>query len=291
MATFDPAHPRFQGFDLIQATYKHVGDHVIRVDVLVHQTLETGKQPTIVRFHGGALVLTFVHFYYHAIVVSPNYRFMPQATGLDIYDDIEDFWTWLRSPVLQELLAEHKTPTQLDLDRTLVAGESAGGLLSINASLTHASEVRAAIATYPSLDPSSPDFTQPRTDLLPFGQSLPESLVENVLGPVRDGGPVSTLVGPEYLSVTCAAIQCGRLGDWYTRGSQDSARQNLLYLLLVETAEARPHHVEVAAAGVYQELKALAANSGLHVEDGAILGRNHWSRSIGIAVAETEGSC
>ncbi|KAL3429638.1 Alpha/Beta hydrolase protein [Aspergillus tetrazonus] len=242
MATFDPVHPRFQGFDLIQATYKHVGDHAVRVDVLVPQALETGKRPTIVRFHGGGLVMAdsiFADFWpqwlsdlalrHSAIVVSPNYRLMPQATGLDIYDDIEDFWTFLRSPNFQELLAKHKTPTQLDLDRTLVTGESAGGLLSINASLTHASEVRAAIATYPSLDPSSPDFTQPRTDLLPFGQSLPESLIEDVLGPVRDGGPVSSLVGQEYLPVMCAAIQFGRLGGWYARGSQESARQNLLY--------------------------------------------------------------
>ncbi|CBF73570.1 uncharacterized protein ANIA_07943 [Aspergillus nidulans FGSC A4] len=242
MATFDPAHPRFQGFDLIQATYKHVGDHAVRVDVLVPQTLETGKRPTIVRFHGGGLVMAdsiFADFWpqwlsdlalrHSAIVVSPNYRLMPQATGLDIYDDIEDFWTWLRSPDFQELLAKHKIPTQLDLDRILVTGESAGGLLSINASLTHASEVRAAIATYPSLDPSSPDFTQPRTDLLPFGQSLPESLIEDVLGPVRDGNPVSSLVGQEYLPVMCAAIQYGRLGGWYARESQESARQKLLY--------------------------------------------------------------
>jgi acetyl esterase/lipase len=64
MATFDPAHPRFQGFDLIQATYKHVGDHAVRVDVLVPQTLETGKRPTIVRFHGGGLVHTLVRSYY-----------------------------------------------------------------------------------------------------------------------------------------------------------------------------------------------------------------------------------
>ncbi|KAL4819917.1 Alpha/Beta hydrolase protein [Aspergillus spinulosporus] len=234
MASFDPAHPKFQGLDLIQATYKLVGDHAIRVDVLIPQTLETGERPMIARFHGGGLVMAdpiFADFWpqwltdlalrHSAIIVSPNYRLMPQAMGLDIYDDIEDFWTWLRSPALQELLAKHKTPTQLDLDRILLAGESAGGLPTINASLTHASEARAALAMYPSLDPSSPDYTQPRTDLLPFGQNLPESLIEDVLGPVRDGGPVSSLVGPKYLPAMCAAIQYGRLGDWYAREERD----------------------------------------------------------------------
>ncbi|KAL4752215.1 hypothetical protein BDW72DRAFT_192161 [Aspergillus terricola var. indicus] len=221
MATFNPAHPRFQGFDLIQATYKHVGDHAIRVDVLIPQALETGKRPAIVRFHGGGLVigdsivaefwpqwLSDLALCQSGIIVSPNYRLMPQATGT---------------------ARKTQDTHQLDLDRILVGGESAGGLLSINVSLTHASEVRAAIATYPSLDPSSPDFAQPRTDLLPLGQHFPESLVEDVLGPVRDGGPVSSLVGQEYLPVMCAAIQYGRLGDWYARGSQESVRQNLLY--------------------------------------------------------------
>ncbi|KAL5049328.1 hypothetical protein BDW71DRAFT_175675 [Aspergillus fruticulosus] len=242
MATFDPAHPKFQGFDLIQATYKQVGDHAIRVDILVPQTPANGKRPTIVRFHGGGLIMAdslFIDFWpqwlsdlallHNAIIISPNYRFMPQATGLEIYDDIEDFWAWLQSPALPELLARHKTPTQIDLDRILVDGESAGGLLSINTSLTHASDIRATIALYPTLDPSSPDFTQPRTDLLPFGHHFPESLVDDVLGPVRDGGPVSSLVAPEYIPVMCAAIQYGRLGEWYARESDGSERQNLLY--------------------------------------------------------------
>ncbi|KAL6237492.1 hypothetical protein BDW75DRAFT_228678 [Aspergillus navahoensis] len=242
MVTVDPAHPKFQGFELIHATYKQAGDHAIRVDILVPQTPAHGKRPTIVRFHGGGLIIAdslYVDFWpqwlsdlalhHNAIIVSPNYRLMPQATGLEIYDDIEDFWAWLRSPALQELLARHKTPTQLDLDRILVGGESAGGLLSINTSLTHASDIRATIALYPTLDLSSPDFAKPRTDLLPFGQHFPESLIEDVLGPVRDGGPVSSLAAPEYVPVMCAAIQYGRLGEWYARGSDGSERQNLLY--------------------------------------------------------------
>ncbi|KAL4978839.1 Alpha/Beta hydrolase protein [Aspergillus desertorum] len=242
MATFDPAHPKFKGFDLIQATYKSVGDHAIRVDVLVPQTPARGQRPTIVRFHGGGLVMAdslFVDFWpqwlsdlalhHNAIIVSPNYRFMPQATGLEIYDDIEDFWAWLRSPALQELLARHETPTEIDLERILVDGESAGGLLSVNTSLAHAPEIRATIALYPTLDPSSPDFVKPRTDLLPFGQHLPETLINEVLDPVCDGGPVSSLVAPEYVPVMCAAIQYGRLGEWYARGSEESERRNLLY--------------------------------------------------------------
>jgi cephalosporin-C deacetylase-like acetyl esterase len=49
---------KIQGFDVIQAKYKHVGDHGIRADILVPKTSFSGKRPTILRFHGGGLVDT-----------------------------------------------------------------------------------------------------------------------------------------------------------------------------------------------------------------------------------------
>jgi cephalosporin-C deacetylase-like acetyl esterase len=49
---------KIQGFDLFQETYKYVGDHAIRADILVPQTNYTGKRPAIARFHGGGLVCT-----------------------------------------------------------------------------------------------------------------------------------------------------------------------------------------------------------------------------------------
>lgn len=53
-----PSHPKLEGFDIIQATYKQIGDHAIRVDILIPQTPYSGKRPTFVRTHGGALVTT-----------------------------------------------------------------------------------------------------------------------------------------------------------------------------------------------------------------------------------------
>ncbi|KAL4899926.1 hypothetical protein BDW74DRAFT_162707, partial [Aspergillus multicolor] len=245
MATFDPTHPKFKGFDLIQATYKHVGEHGIRVDVLIPETPTTGKRPVVVRFHGGGLVMadSLYHDFWpqwisdlalsqNAIIVSPNYRFMPQATGLEIYDDTEDFWGWLKSPAFSDLLSAHSSPAIADLDRIIVSGESAGGLLSVNTSLTHASEIRATIALYPSIDPSAPDFAEPRTkDRLPFGLSTPETVIDDALtaSGIPECGPVSSLIQNDWLGVMCAAIEHGRLGKWYARGSEGSGRQDLLY--------------------------------------------------------------
>lgn len=50
--------PKFAGLNIIQATYKHVGDHAIRADILLPRAPSTGKRPTIIRFHGGGLVLS-----------------------------------------------------------------------------------------------------------------------------------------------------------------------------------------------------------------------------------------
>lgn len=48
--------PKLEGFNIIQATYKTVGDHDIRTDILVPKTPSSGKRPVIIRFHGGGLV-------------------------------------------------------------------------------------------------------------------------------------------------------------------------------------------------------------------------------------------
>jgi acetyl esterase/lipase len=87
---------------------------------------------------------------YNAVIVSANYRFLPEVTGLDILNDVEDFWTWLHSKELAALLEAQKGPS-LDLDRIMTAGDSAGGLLSIYLVLSHPDEIRAGTAAYPAI--------------------------------------------------------------------------------------------------------------------------------------------
>ncbi|KAL5044849.1 hypothetical protein BDW71DRAFT_215473 [Aspergillus fruticulosus] len=229
---------KIQGFDLIQETYKYVGDHAIRADILVPQTTYDGKRPTIARFHGGGLVmgdslymdwfpywLSDLALEHEAVIVSANYRLMPQATGLNIYDDVQDFWEWLQSPALEDILAAHSTPTELDLAHLLVTGESAGGLLSINSALQLANAysagitASAAIGMYPTVDMKSPDFTEPRA-VPPYGQHLDESIIDEILVTAPDG-PISSTSG-DLLPLMLAAIEYGYLGEWYARDSNDS---------------------------------------------------------------------
>ncbi|KAL4940567.1 hypothetical protein BDV06DRAFT_18297 [Aspergillus oleicola] len=233
-------HPKYAGFDIIPTTFKQVGEHAIRTDILVPQKPHPGKRPVIVRFHGGGLLMgdsLFAGFWPHwltdfallhnAIVISPNYRLMPQATGLELWSDIEDFWTWLRSGAVESLLSTHSTPTTPDLNRILLAGDSAGGLLSVNAGLAHANDVRAITALYPCLNPASPDFAEPRKELFPFNTRTPESTIREVLSSAPSG-PISSAVEPQYLPLMLAAIEYGRIGPWYTRGSVGEEAQERL---------------------------------------------------------------
>jgi hypothetical protein len=66
---------------------------------------------------------------HNAVIISPNYRFLPEATGVEILEDVDDFWTWLHSDKLTALLGPQSI--ELDFARVLAAGDSAGGLLSI----------------------------------------------------------------------------------------------------------------------------------------------------------------
>lgn len=51
-----PSSPKLDGLDIIQTTYKKIGDHEIRTDILIPQTPHEGQRPVIIRLHGGGFV-------------------------------------------------------------------------------------------------------------------------------------------------------------------------------------------------------------------------------------------
>lgn len=161
-----------------------------------------------------------------AVIISPNYRFMPEATSAEIYDDIDDFWNWVHSSELAGLLAKHSTSTKLDLSRILTAGESAGGLLSVYLALAHPGEICASTAAYPWVDPASEGFTVPRAEPT-FGQHIPQSVIPAFMETVKIGSVESDLVGEDRLKFMLAAVEHGQLGFMYARGSEGVPRERL----------------------------------------------------------------
>jgi hypothetical protein len=57
-----------------------------------------------------------------AIIVSPDYRMLPEANGLDIMKDLSDFWEWVHTGLKQELGAG----IEIDYEGILIEGGSAG---------------------------------------------------------------------------------------------------------------------------------------------------------------------
>lgn len=165
-----------------------------------------------------------------AVILSPNYRFLPEATSLDILDDIEDFWTWLHSSELADLLSSGPAPTQLDLSRIITAGDSAGGLLSILLALSHPDEIRAATAAYPMLDLRSPHYST-ATDKTVFSGAprYPASMVTEHLEKMRPEDAASPAFPPARFPLLMATFQYGRVLEFYERGSENSPRRGLLF--------------------------------------------------------------
>ncbi|KAK9236663.1 Alpha/Beta hydrolase [Lipomyces kononenkoae] len=228
---------KFSRFTIIKGSYKKVGCHELRVDVMIPRTsLEgKGKRPVIARFHGGYLVLGDSLFpdwfpnwildlaYKHAaIIVSPNYRLIPEATGLEVLDDIEDFWQWLHSPAVTDLLSNQSQwsqPLELDLERIITAGESAGGLLSIQTALSHADQIRVCTASYPVVDIEDPFFSTAFEKNILGTPQVPESVITDHIAKLVPGSVVSSAVPPERIQLMFGFVQQGRLLEFIQRGA------------------------------------------------------------------------
>ncbi|KAF7588380.1 hypothetical protein BBP40_005773 [Aspergillus hancockii] len=234
-------HPKLAGFDLVQSHYKKIGDHEIRADFIIPCSDFQGKRPLIVRFHGGGLItgdsLSMEWFpqwvldlanKHNAVIATANYRFLPEATSLEIFKDIEDFWSWLHSSEVAELLSSCAIPTELDFDRIITAGESAGGLLSVSLALAHPDEIRAATASYPCLDMASAHYSSPRSTPL-TDPPIPESLIDETLAQLKPGAIRSSTYLPERLDLMLAAIHYGRLGQLYERGIESPSHREVRY--------------------------------------------------------------
>lgn len=57
-----------------------------------------------------------------AIIVAPDYRLMPEATGLDILEDVSDLWDFVYTK-LQSTVGDE---VELDMGKIMVEGDSGG---------------------------------------------------------------------------------------------------------------------------------------------------------------------
>jgi len=145
-----------------------------------------------------------------AILVSPAYRLLPEANGSDILDDVADFWEWVRSS-LPGLLAEKCPGLSLDLDRTAVVGESAGGFLSLqSAFLWPEARIRVVLAQYCGMYPDITSYNQ-RPAVVP-----PEAdeFIDRYLAQIKPGTIRLSSPFPALMDLGMAMRQTGRHREW-----------------------------------------------------------------------------
>ncbi|KAF9696683.1 hypothetical protein EKO04_005378 [Ascochyta lentis] len=289
MAPFDSTIPdtRFDSFDIYRTSYKKVNDQDIEAGILVPKNLSPGTHPVLVKFHGGGLVTGdciyapwfaayFVPLIHrtNSIVVSPNYRLIPEHSGADILEDLAAFWTWFRSGGLTSYLASQGVAAELDFDRVLASGDSAGGYMALMSGLLQPKgSIKAILAQYPMTDGLRREPSELFIDL----PSPPSSLLDKHLAAIKPGAIVSSCVPPARMELSYVLSAYGRYLEFF-------GNDKLMWpLYLVDEKKWLPptwiHHGDVDTAVSIEDTKAFVGKcekiEGTEIRLEIVKGKDH----------------
>ncbi|KAL6886777.1 alpha/beta-hydrolase [Trichoderma evansii] len=200
----------------------------IGADILVpKRPCQLSRVPVIVRIHGGFLVtgsslfpawfskwiLEFAEEQ-SAVIISPNYRLLPEVKGMDIIEDMKNFWDWFGGNGPERCLRSvGRSEIQLDPEQLLLIGESAGGYLTLQSALLGFIKPRAMIVLYPMLDMLSDHFTTPYSKTIVGVPNFSPSVIDNFLADLTEGAVVTEADPPARLDLALAVVQNGRFLD------------------------------------------------------------------------------
>jgi len=220
---------RFVGFDRYTVVYKTVNGHDITAEILVPKNIHPGSHPLLVQFHGGGLYtgaalyadwfspyLASLALKHSAIVVSPNYRLIPESNGDDIISDLASFWAWLPT-FLPDFLASTSPGLAPDFSHLLLGGESAGGWMALQSALTlPEGYIKAMLLPFPM---SRPMPGAGKTDVM--GMPVPSNdSLNDFLATLKPGAVVSRALPPARMAMGMAIIEHGRMGEFLGTGKR-----------------------------------------------------------------------
>ncbi|KAG9648890.1 alpha/beta-hydrolase, partial [Aureobasidium melanogenum] len=208
------ADSKFHAFDRRDTTYTS-DDLSIGVSVFVPKSAEKGGTlPVLVRWHGGALInggrvyepwfprwIIDIAALHSAIIVAPDYRLLPESSGLDILTDLHNFYAWLHGHLASFVTAsfpgQASTP---DLSNILVTGESAGGYMAVQSVLLGETKgTKAVIAHYPMIDLKDACYSKPGRKVI-WGQpppSYPDGWLDQQLEIAKSAKPITERIPKE----------------------------------------------------------------------------------------------
>ncbi|KAH9238187.1 hypothetical protein K456DRAFT_1747778 [Colletotrichum gloeosporioides 23] len=225
---------KFDPFRIYRSHYKSDGID-IGFDILLPKTMKPqGPKPVIVRIHGGFLVTGSSLFpawftkwildyaeLHDAVIISPNYRLLPEAKGVEILQDLKNFWSWLSNGVEQSLACVGLSNIKLDLDQLLVVGESAGGYLALQSVLLGFASPRGMILAYPMIDLESSHYTRRFSKPIVGVPNFPDEVIHEFLtSPLSGSKKLLTAADPPTrLDLAMAIVQNGRFLEFL--GTED----------------------------------------------------------------------
>jgi acetyl esterase/lipase len=139
------------------------------------------------------------------MIIGVNYRLLPESNGIDIMQDVADFWEWLPTK-LPEYLQSSAPSIEADLSQVITYGDSAGGYLAIYSGLTQtAVSINAVIAMYPVIDPRA----------IRGNQEYSPSTLDNHIRAIGPGKIVTSVFPPERLELGSLLAQQSRMMEFF----------------------------------------------------------------------------
>ncbi|VUC28511.1 unnamed protein product [Clonostachys rosea] len=164
----------------------------------------------------GSPLLLALAVRHSALIVTPDYRMLPESSLDELMQDIEDFWNWVQTRLPECVRNQTDGVVEVDLSRIITSGESAGGFLSLITGLNHAEGVRSVMAAYPVVDVRSSYFTVDYEKSV-FGMpQMPLDMIKEHMAKVKDGrlpSIVSSDPKGERTELMFAFIQRGAYRD------------------------------------------------------------------------------
>lgn len=153
-----------------------------------------------------------------AVILTPDYRLMPEHDTPDAINDIKCFWEWTEQGEAQKAIRQVYPAIDLDETNLLVGGESAGGYMAAQTALLKLTTlpIKLLFLQYPCLNLTNytaiPDVVGEASTGI-FAEVFPFSIVEEHLaaqewGLVRTRAPFGS-----RMHLHCALVQAGRFCD------------------------------------------------------------------------------
>ncbi|KAI0123371.1 putative polyketide synthase [Xylariales sp. AK1849] len=187
---------KLNSFERLDLTYATVNGQPLQATVLTPKRLQAeppGLHPVLVHWHGGGFIVGHrmyepwwpkwtieLALFHNAIIISPDYRLLPEATASEILEDVQSVWRWVHNVLPALSKSWHARP---NLDKVACCGESVGGWLSIQSALLFPTEsrIRAIISSSAPIHANIPHFTVPKPRTIMGSRPPPSRQAEGMI--------------------------------------------------------------------------------------------------------------